>query len=608
MRKFTLLILISFIGIGLYAQNIRATKNYNQSNQLSNSKITKTNFNNNLKSAKASYISESFEGTTFPPTGWTKLNPGGGTGWARQVAGATLPGWNDALGNPAVAPAAPTGGGTAYANANWNTGSSASSNDQILVSPAVTIGTGAMLNFNLMMYNNTVYEDSFEVLISTNSTTFTTVLADYDTLDFTTAQTWVPVSISLASYIGQTVYIAFREHIFDNAVGGSLFCLDLVTIGTAPSNDVAVQSIDMPYLNAPGTVAPTATVVNIGSTAQTFNVTMTINPGAYTSTIPVTALAGGASQQVTFSNWTATTGNYQVIVTAALTGDVDLTNNADTTNIVCWAADPILFDNTAIAADQSIISMKFGGLASGANIVECSDDFDVPTGNTWTVTSIYVNGTPSAQALTTTIDSFAVNIYSDNSALPGTLLHKASVALAMEGTNLDTAQTLALATPITLTPGKYWISVMAVYDTATGLSACRWNWKSGPNYIGDTCVLQTTTTFFGAAFAWTRLWDLGVGVERSFYFTINGTTITGIDNNNTNEISIYPNPSNGMLNITNAENANVVVYNLLGEVVANSNCNSAFSTVDLSNLSNGQYIVKVVSDKNTVTKKINIVK
>ncbi|MBK8982354.1 MAG: hypothetical protein IPM38_08560 [Ignavibacteria bacterium] len=40
---------------------------------------------NNTQSA----LFESFEGVTFPPTGWSKLNPDGGTGWNRQKAGTT---------------------------------------------------------------------------------------------------------------------------------------------------------------------------------------------------------------------------------------------------------------------------------------------------------------------------------------------------------------------------------------------------------------------------------------------------------------------------------------------------------------------------------------
>ncbi len=71
-------------------------------------------------------------------------------------------------------------------------------------------------------------------------------------------------------------------------------------------------------------------------------------------------------------------------------------------------------------------------------------------------------------------------------------------------------------------------------------------------------------------------------------------------------ISIYPNPTTGKLQISNIKNANVIVYNLVGEVV--SSFSNVFNNVDISDLSNGSYIVKVVTEDNVTTKKINLVK
>ena len=76
----------------------------------------------------------------------------------------------------------------------------------------------------------------------------------------------------------------------------------------------------------------------------------------------------------------------------------------------------------------------------------------------------------------------------------------------------------------------------------------------------------------------------------------------------TSEVSIYPNPTNGILNIKNAENSNIAIYNLLGELLISKKCNSAFSTINVSGLAEGTYIVKVVSEKNITTKKISVIK
>ncbi len=79
-------------------------------------------------------ISESFEGATFPPTGWAQINvPSGSTGWARITTGTTpIPGWNGGLVTPA-----PTGtGGTAMAYMSYQLGGT-SSNDNWLVTPQI---------------------------------------------------------------------------------------------------------------------------------------------------------------------------------------------------------------------------------------------------------------------------------------------------------------------------------------------------------------------------------------------------------------------------------------------------------------------------------------
>ena len=73
----------------------------------------------------------------------------------------------------------------------------------------------------------------------------------------------------------------------------------------------------------------------------------------------------------------------------------------------------------------------------------------------------------------------------------------------------------------------------------------------------------------------------------------------------TSEINIYPNPTTGLLNVINAENATINVYNTVGELVKTvTNTN----TVDLSDVQNGTYIVKVITNDNIVVKNIVLTK
>jgi len=86
-------------------------------------------------------------------------------------------------------------------------------------------------------------------------------------------------------------------------------------------------------------------------------------------------------------------------------------------------------------------------------------------------------------------------------------------------------------------------------------------------------------------------------------------TTFGIDDNRVqNLISVYPNPVNNIIYIENVEKSNVFIYNLIGENVLNTSCNSNKKTIDLSKLSEGTYIVKVISGKFIEEKKIVIIR
>jgi len=177
-----------------------------------------------------STLNESFESTTFPPAGWIKLNPDGGTGWNRQTNGTTpIPGWQG--GDITV----PTGGGNACAFSTWNTGG-ASSNDQWIITPQLTnMQSGDSLKFWLRWWPNT-FLDKIEVKISTTTPTVaamtTTVLAKTFAVGSTVDTGWIQYKFNIGSQIpsGSNIYIGFREIVANNLADGASFSLDLVSV------------------------------------------------------------------------------------------------------------------------------------------------------------------------------------------------------------------------------------------------------------------------------------------------------------------------------------------------------------------------------------------
>ncbi len=69
-------------------------------------------------------------------------------------------------------------------------------------------------------------------------------------------------------------------------------------------------------------------------------------------------------------------------------------------------------------------------------------------------------------------------------------------------------------------------------------------------------------------------------------------------------ISVYPNPANDFITVVNAEGANIEIINMLGSVVAKVNNASANQQIDINNLTNGTYFVKV----NGEVFKLNVIK
>jgi hypothetical protein len=175
------------------------------------------------KSAVVVY-SQDFEGETFPPEGWSKLNPDGGTGWTTATAGTEpVPGWTS--GTVTASPA----GGQKMAFATWNTGG-ATANDQWLITPKITVEAGYEISF-YMRYGFSSYNDNVDIRISTttndNTAAFSTVVQAFN-LTSTSSTNWEYYTYLLTDYVdvGDEIYIAFREHVTDNNNDGSAIFVD----------------------------------------------------------------------------------------------------------------------------------------------------------------------------------------------------------------------------------------------------------------------------------------------------------------------------------------------------------------------------------------------
>lgn len=266
----------------VFAFSVNAqTRNNGANIRASKSSVThKTTVTNNAKDiTSVTFLNESFESATFPPTGWALLSPDGGTGWMRVTAGTTpMPGWNG--GTVSV----PTNGGTACAYCSWNTGGAAS-NDQWLITPQLA---NVQANDTVKFWCRRAqinYLDELQIKISTGTAA---APADFTiagpTFAFPAASgdsAWTQYAIPIGALVpaGSNVYVGFREVVADNDADGASISIDKVTWGTLPATPIASVS---PQAWAAGNVV-------LGNSVTSPAITLSNNGGG---TLTVSAISG----------------------------------------------------------------------------------------------------------------------------------------------------------------------------------------------------------------------------------------------------------------------------------------------------------------------------
>ncbi|MBN2669427.1 MAG: T9SS type A sorting domain-containing protein [Bacteroidales bacterium] len=79
---------------------------------------------------------------------------------------------------------------------------------------------------------------------------------------------------------------------------------------------------------------------------------------------------------------------------------------------------------------------------------------------------------------------------------------------------------------------------------------------------------------------------------------------SGVARVNNSNCKIYPNPTTGLVQISGVKGGQIEVYNMVGQVVYSVDNATGKTSIDLSSLDNGNYIVKVINADQVSTQKI----
>ena len=181
----------------------------------------------------------------------------------------------------------------------------------------------------------------------------------------------------------------------------------------------------------------------------------------------------------------------------------------------------VLYDQTAGAGTNSLASQNF---EAAYDVYDCqgADDFEVPAGETWSITSIdapgaYYNGVGPAT-------SFNVWFYTDASGLPGTEVASALNASYTDPGGLGSV-TIDFSPAIDLGEGTYWVSVQANLDYGVG---GQWGWTEHLPINTESAWQNPGGGFGSPCTTWgyrvTTCGVVGTTGYPDFAFRLNGTS------------------------------------------------------------------------------------
>jgi PKD repeat protein len=363
-------------------------------------------------------------------------------------------------------------------------------------------------------------------------------------------------SVSLASYVGQTIYIAFRHYNVTD-----MFQLNI--------DDIHVGGPQAPFVNIAGPAN------GMTGDALTFTATSSDANSTFAWTIDGTAQnTTGATLTHTFT----AAGTYEIAVTATANG---LTSTAATLNVTIVSCD-------AITEFPWVEDFESGVINDCYTLIDNDGD-----GYNWdAVSGIKAHSGDVCVSSASWVQSFGA-LYPDN------WLVTPAITLPADASNFTLSwwvigQDASYAEEpysVYIANGKTVADFTATTSVFDGVSTSEYEQKSVSlaNYAGQTIYVAFRHYDITDMFR-INLDDIRVGA---------GTA--RIENAEEANVAIFPNPVRDMLTIEGNNVKSVEVIDMDGRVVLT---NDRAGKLDMSELSDGVYMVRVMSENGVSTKKI----
>ncbi|MEZ4880749.1 MAG: T9SS type A sorting domain-containing protein [Flavobacteriaceae bacterium] len=166
-------------------------------------------------------------------------------------------------------------------------------------------------------------------------------------------------------------------------------------------------------------------------------------------------------------------------------------------------------------------------------------------------------------------------------------------------------------------------------------SECRWNLKDGSGTViynggpyGNNQTINETFTLNADCYSFSIIDTYGDGGGSvtltdsdgtQIYFTngnygsgetsqFSSNGLLGVNQNQLDNISLYPNPASSTINVKNAENANIQIFDILGKSILSQDNIVMDAQINVSQLQAGTYFMKISKDNLITTKRFLISK
>lgn len=195
--------------------------------------------------------------------------------------------------------------------------------------------------------------------------------------------------------------------------------------------------------------------------------------------------------------------------------------------------------------------------------------------------------------------------------LPCNLLGNAAV-VATTGSNLHSTTDVDYY-KIQLDPGKTYTISPHLYDsynsgdgmyyTVDGKFAYSTNGSNWSEYYDD---VPENNIIFGGGTLYFCVMPYFEGKTGTYLLSINVNIGTGVDESDEKAFGVYPNPTNGIVNINNLSSKEIQLHNIVGMQVKTIPVEGKESIqIDVTDLPCGTYIMRAIGEHGVMTRKIN---